>query len=187
MVDFAFGGGRLLGFLTKHRVDTLIISGGETDVCVLSTVLSAVDLGYRIILVEGALCSSSDESHDAILGSTVNGLISRSVLRTSNVSSVCGSRRKTAGTRFRDASSEARTLTPAHSDCASYLYPARPGRVFNICGAFHQLRQLGDIGCDATLSADGSRVVPAAPAASYKGRCMRPSSHPSPNAMATAV
>ena len=29
--------------------------------------LSAVDLGYRIILVEGALCSSSDESHDAIL------------------------------------------------------------------------------------------------------------------------
>ena len=68
MVDFAFGGGRLLGFLTKRRVDTLIISGGETDVCVLSTVLSAVDLGYRIILVEGALCSSSDESHDAILG-----------------------------------------------------------------------------------------------------------------------
>jgi hypothetical protein len=67
MVDFAFGGGRLLDFLTKRRVDTLIISGGETDVCVLSTLLSAVDLGYRIILVEGALCSSSDESHDAIL------------------------------------------------------------------------------------------------------------------------
>jgi nicotinamidase-related amidase len=43
----------------KHRAETLIISGGETDVCVLSTVLSAVDLGYRIILVEGALCSSS--------------------------------------------------------------------------------------------------------------------------------
>jgi nicotinamidase-related amidase len=68
MVYSAFGEGRLLGFLTKHRVDTLIISGGETDVCVLSTVLSAVDLGCRIILVEGALRSSSDESHDAILG-----------------------------------------------------------------------------------------------------------------------
>lgn len=68
MVYSAFGGGRLLGFLTKHHVDTLIISGGETDVCVLSTVLSAVDLGYRVILVEGALCSSSDESHAAILG-----------------------------------------------------------------------------------------------------------------------
>jgi nicotinamidase-related amidase len=31
-------------------------------------VLCAVDLGYRVILVEGALCSASDESHDAILG-----------------------------------------------------------------------------------------------------------------------
>jgi nicotinamidase-related amidase len=67
MVYSAFGGGRLLDFLIEHHVDTLIVSGGETDVCVLSTVLSAVDLGYRIILVEGALCSSSDESHDAIL------------------------------------------------------------------------------------------------------------------------
>jgi Isochorismatase family len=34
---------------------------------VLSTVLSAVDLSYRIILVEDALCSSSDESQDAII------------------------------------------------------------------------------------------------------------------------
>ena len=42
--------------------------GGGTDVCVLSTVLSAIDLGLRIVLVEGALCSSFDESHDAILG-----------------------------------------------------------------------------------------------------------------------
>ena len=64
----AFGGGTLLDFLSEHHIDTLIVSGGETDVCVLSTVLSAVDLGYRIMLVEGALCSSSDESHDAIIG-----------------------------------------------------------------------------------------------------------------------
>ena len=67
MVYSAFGGGRLLDFLTGHHVDTLIASGGE-NVCVLSTVLSAIDLGYRIILVQDALCSSSDESHDAILG-----------------------------------------------------------------------------------------------------------------------
>ena len=64
----AFGGGRLLDFLTERHVDTLIVSGGETDVCILSTVLSAIDIGFRVILVEGALCSSSDESHDAILG-----------------------------------------------------------------------------------------------------------------------
>jgi hypothetical protein len=53
---------------TQRHVNTLIVSGGETDVCVLSTVLSAIDLGLRIVLVEGALCSSFDESHDAILG-----------------------------------------------------------------------------------------------------------------------
>ena len=68
MVYSEFGGSRLLGFLTEREVNTLIVSGGETDVCVLSTVLSAIDFGFRIILVNGALCSSSDESHDAILG-----------------------------------------------------------------------------------------------------------------------
>jgi nicotinamidase-related amidase len=68
MVYSGFGGGHLLDILGSHHVDTLIVSGGETDVCVLSTALSAVDLGYRIILIEDALCSSSDESHDAILG-----------------------------------------------------------------------------------------------------------------------
>jgi nicotinamidase-related amidase len=68
MVYSAFGGGRLHDFLIGHHVDTLVVSGGETDACVLSTVLSAIDLGYRIILVQDVLCSSSDESHDAILG-----------------------------------------------------------------------------------------------------------------------
>lgn len=68
MVYSAFGNGELHEFLRRRHVDTLIVSGGETDVCVLATVLAAIDLGYRIILVEDALCSSSDQSHDAILG-----------------------------------------------------------------------------------------------------------------------
>jgi nicotinamidase-related amidase len=34
---------------------------------VLATVLSAVDLGYRIIIVRDAVCSSSDEGHDMLL------------------------------------------------------------------------------------------------------------------------
>jgi nicotinamidase-related amidase len=63
----AFANGRLQGFLDGHQVDTLIVSGGETDVCVLATVLAAVDIGYRVILAEDALCSSSDESHDALI------------------------------------------------------------------------------------------------------------------------
>jgi nicotinamidase-related amidase len=63
----AFGNGRLGAFLEEHSIDTLVISGGETDVCVLASVLVAVDRGYRVILAEDALCSSADESHDATL------------------------------------------------------------------------------------------------------------------------
>lgn len=54
--------------LRAGGVDTLVISGAETDVCVLAAVLGAVDLGYRVVVVTDALCSSSDDSHDALLG-----------------------------------------------------------------------------------------------------------------------
>jgi nicotinamidase-related amidase len=64
----AFADGTLHSFLRGRHVDTVIISGAETDVCVLSTVLAAVDLGYRVLVVEDAICSSSDASHDALLG-----------------------------------------------------------------------------------------------------------------------
>lgn len=48
-------------------IDTVIITGGETDVCVLSTMLGAIDWGFRVILVQDALCSSADETHDAMM------------------------------------------------------------------------------------------------------------------------
>lgn len=63
-----WAGGGLDEALARGDVDTLVVTGGETDVCVLATVLGAVDLGYRVVVVENALCSSSDESHDALLG-----------------------------------------------------------------------------------------------------------------------
>ena len=53
--------------LRARDCDTLVVSGGETDMCVLATVLGAVDLGYRTVLVQDAVCSSSDESHDSML------------------------------------------------------------------------------------------------------------------------
>jgi nicotinamidase-related amidase len=63
----AFAGGALHDLLRRRKAQTLIVTGGETDVCVLSTVLSAIDLGYRVILAQGALCSSSDQGHDSVL------------------------------------------------------------------------------------------------------------------------
>lgn len=56
--------------LDRHlagAADTLVITGGETDVCVLATALGAVDRGYRVILVSDALCSSQDQTHDDLL------------------------------------------------------------------------------------------------------------------------
>ena len=52
--------------LRARRIDTLIFTGA-TDVCVLATILGAVDRGYRIIGVTDAICSSSDEGHDAFM------------------------------------------------------------------------------------------------------------------------
>ncbi|GAC1333873.1 MAG: cysteine hydrolase [Beijerinckiaceae bacterium] len=53
--------------LREMKVDTIVVTGGETDVCVLATVLGAVDRGYRVVIATDALCSSSDETHDALL------------------------------------------------------------------------------------------------------------------------
>ena len=32
-----------------------------------STVLDAVDIGFRVVLIEDALCSSSDAGHEALM------------------------------------------------------------------------------------------------------------------------
>jgi nicotinamidase-related amidase len=63
----AFAEPLLLRHLQERGADGLIVTGSETDVCVLATVLGAVDLGYRVIVVRDAICSSSDEGHDALL------------------------------------------------------------------------------------------------------------------------
>jgi nicotinamidase-related amidase len=58
--------------LREASINTLIITGGETDVCVLATMLGAIDWGFRVILVTDALCSSADETHDAMMNVYLN-------------------------------------------------------------------------------------------------------------------
>ena len=53
--------------LRRRGADTVIVTGTETDVCVLATVLGAVDRGYRVVLSRDAVCSSSDRTHEALL------------------------------------------------------------------------------------------------------------------------
>jgi nicotinamidase-related amidase len=63
----AFAEPGLITHLRRREADTLIVSGSETDVCVLATVLDAVDIGYRVIVVRDAICSSSDEGHEMLM------------------------------------------------------------------------------------------------------------------------
>ena len=63
----AFAQSGLYDLLVSKAVEAVVVTGAETDVCVLATTLSAVDLGFRVVIVEDALCSSSDEGHDALM------------------------------------------------------------------------------------------------------------------------
>ncbi len=58
--------GRLDSTLRGTGVDTLIVSGGETEVCILGTILGAVDLGYRVIVAADGLFSSVNALHEAV-------------------------------------------------------------------------------------------------------------------------
>jgi nicotinamidase-related amidase len=61
--------------LRRKGICTLIVTGGETDVCVLSTVMAAVDLdsngcgrsGFSGRVPVDALCSARDKTHDALM------------------------------------------------------------------------------------------------------------------------
>lgn len=59
--------GRLFSHLRQERVDSVVVTGGETDVCVLATVLGAIDLGFHVIVLSDAVCSGADETHDAAI------------------------------------------------------------------------------------------------------------------------
>lgn len=63
----AFAGPALATWLRDRQVDGLVVTGAETDVCILATVLGAVDLGFRVTIVTDAICSSSDGGHEALL------------------------------------------------------------------------------------------------------------------------
>lgn len=58
---------RLHQILSTKKIDTLVMTGGETDVCVLAAAIGAIDLGYRVIVLKDAVCSSADKTHDASL------------------------------------------------------------------------------------------------------------------------
>jgi nicotinamidase-related amidase len=62
-----FSNPAFLRHLRARKADGLIVTGTEMDVCVLATVLDAIDHGYHVTLVTDGICSSSDACHEALL------------------------------------------------------------------------------------------------------------------------
>ncbi|MGF6233699.1 nicotinamidase-related amidase [Inquilinus ginsengisoli] len=63
----AFAAPEFVDRLAALGADTLIVTGVETDVCVLGTILDGIDRGFRIVAVSDAMTSSSLPGHHATL------------------------------------------------------------------------------------------------------------------------
>ena len=61
----AFASGSFKSSIERAKPSALIFSGIETDVCVLATVFTAVDLGFRTIIAQDAVTSSDLDSNNA--------------------------------------------------------------------------------------------------------------------------
>ncbi len=68
----AFESPTFVELLHDRSCDTVILTGVETDVCVLATALGAVDRGVRVIVVADAVTSSSPDGHQAALNTVMS-------------------------------------------------------------------------------------------------------------------
>lgn len=90
--------------LQNHRIDTLIVCGVTTEVCVHTTVREANDRGFRCVVPGDACASYFSEFHDVALRMIhaqggIFGWVtdSRSILEAMNVRQGSGLERKLAG------------------------------------------------------------------------------------------
>ena len=51
----------------RYDPAAIVLTGGETDLCVLFTALEAMDRGYRTVIVSDAVYGSVDETHDSTI------------------------------------------------------------------------------------------------------------------------
>lgn len=63
----AFCTGEFADLVAKEKPEALIVTGVETDVCVLSTVLDAIDRGIHVVVVTDAVGGSVPAAHRATL------------------------------------------------------------------------------------------------------------------------
>ena len=64
----AFSGTDLDLILRAHEIETLLLTGVATNVCVETTARTAFCLGYRVVMVGDCLAGTSEAEHDVALG-----------------------------------------------------------------------------------------------------------------------
>ncbi|MEX0758620.1 MAG: isochorismatase family protein, partial [Tistlia sp.] len=62
-----FSAPAFVALLEAEDPSCLLFSGVETDMCVLATLLQAVDRGYRAVLAGDAVASARTDVHEAVL------------------------------------------------------------------------------------------------------------------------
>ncbi|MCE7029984.1 cysteine hydrolase family protein [Jiella avicenniae] len=72
------------GRLRAVGADTLVFSGVETDVCVLASVIDAIERGFRVVVATDALASAAEASHDRTLAHLATRLPEQIELATSS-------------------------------------------------------------------------------------------------------
>ncbi len=72
---FVAGSSDLNAVLKRNAVDTLVVSGTTTNVCVESTAREAMMLNYKVIVVSDATAALSDEEHNASLSALLANFV----------------------------------------------------------------------------------------------------------------
>lgn len=70
----AFCGTRLHQMLQERGVDTVVLTGVVTDICIMHTAMDAYNLGYDIIVPESCVASFNPEAHEVALAHFKNTL-----------------------------------------------------------------------------------------------------------------
>ncbi|MEY3679860.1 MAG: hypothetical protein RL547_472 [Actinomycetota bacterium] len=58
--------------LRNMGIRTLVVTGVSVNLGILGTVISAIDLGYRVVLVRDAVCGVPTEYADAVIDNTLS-------------------------------------------------------------------------------------------------------------------
>ena len=78
----AFNSGDFRDVAERSGAEVLVLTGVETDVCVLGTALDAIDEGYYVVVVGDAVASSVPECHRVTLESILPRFDEQAVIAT---------------------------------------------------------------------------------------------------------